>query len=291
MAITARTYALLGAVALPVAMTPLAASAHTTNSEAMHNGSRVTITKTHGRVVVRYKEPRPFLRRLGVHSGTLLFKGRLRDGIVSGNARTFRRNCPAAPYWVSGRMNTTQDEFILKGRAPIRSPFSCRVIGTTEFGKMARLRFRNLHPDTLDLHEDDPVGGGWRPTPLPYSRSLWRYRGSRLVMVANGNSRTIRYRRPAWRMRQAGVRRGDPFFRGRRIGNRIVGRAFVYRRNCAPIGYRVRGRVNPDNQTRVVLRGRVPIIAPGSCRVVGHSWRNTHARLELKFARQLAARY
>lgn len=91
-----------------------------------HNGSLMEIEFCDGgSVVIEYVEPRPGIAKVGVESGTVLFKGsQAGDGKVSGKATIFDAKCGPLAYPVAGEAEG--DGLILKGAAPIRGS-DCKV--------------------------------------------------------------------------------------------------------------------------------------------------------------------
>jgi hypothetical protein len=91
-----------------------------------HNGSLMEIEFCDGgSVVIEYVEPRPGIAKVGVKSGTLLFKGsQAGGGKVSGEATIFDAKCGPMAYPVAGEAEG--DALILKGAAPIRGS-DCKV--------------------------------------------------------------------------------------------------------------------------------------------------------------------
>jgi hypothetical protein len=95
----------------------------------LHNGSIMMMVWDDGAgefFEIYYEEPR---EGLAVELGTLLVDGsESANGQVYAIAKTFRQGCRPATYEVSGRF----DEFgnlYLSGKAPIRAPSGCQVIG------------------------------------------------------------------------------------------------------------------------------------------------------------------
>jgi hypothetical protein len=89
-----------------------------------HNGSVVLMTEEKGRVEIKYATPRS---GLSVKEGTVLFTGSLNDrGEYTGTAYTFKKDCPPAPYLVTGKV--TDRGIALMGNAPRRDPKSCDIV-------------------------------------------------------------------------------------------------------------------------------------------------------------------
>ncbi|EJC80189.1 hypothetical protein Rleg4DRAFT_1803 [Rhizobium leguminosarum bv. trifolii WSM2297] len=61
---------------------------------------------------------------------------------------------------------------------------------------------------------------------------------------------------------------------------RIVGTSWVFKKGCAPVGYRVEGGLGQSWHT-IVLRGEAPVRKKGTCEVAGLS--KTSANAELRF--------
>jgi len=112
--------------------------------------------------------------------------------------------------------------------------------------------------------------------------STWDHNGSTMVMEKVRRNVEIRYERPSRRIRRLGVRSGDVLFEGRLKRNgRIAGEAFVFRRNCQPAGYSVRGRFDPDSgQDELILRGASPIRERRGCDVIDYSRNRNSSRLQ-----------
>lgn len=106
----------LGALMLGCA----SASAYTEGAagEWDHNGSLMSVVvEGNGAITITYETPRVGIRETGVESGTVLFNGFTNGSTVSGTARVYSENCPAAfEYRVSGRM--TSNQITLRGAAP-----------------------------------------------------------------------------------------------------------------------------------------------------------------------------
>lgn len=95
--------------------------------------------------------------------------------------------------------------------------------------------------------------GGKRPG------HAWFHNGSEVKIIATGGGgRRIVFVAPNAQLSDIGVGPGDVLFEGRRKGNRYVGRAFVYSRNCRAKSFGVRGRVQ-EGERRVVVSGRKPV--------------------------------
>ena len=115
----------------------------------------------------------------------------------------------------------------------------------------------------------------------PVHVSTWDHNGSTMVMEKRRRNVEIRYEEPSKRMRRIGVKSGEVLFEGRvNRRNKLVGEAYVYRRNCQPAGYEVRGRFTPGvGQDEIILRGAAPIRERGGCDVIDYSRNRNSARL------------
>jgi hypothetical protein len=80
-----------------------------------------------------------------------------------------------------------------------------------------------------------------------------------------------------------GVTAGTVLFEGTLDGQRIVGRAFAFKRGCPPAPYDVSGAVIGD---RIILRGAAPVRSGLGCGVTGYSAASANA--ELVFNREAA---
>ncbi|KIT15944.1 SH3 domain-containing protein [Jannaschia aquimarina] len=108
-----------------------------------HNGSRMVLSVDGSEVRIRYQQPRAGLANIGVRPGTLLFEGRVTNGILDGMSRIFNTNCGEIDYFVHGAFRTGED-FTLKGAAPVVSNMSCRIVDNRYDGPNANLVFTSL---------------------------------------------------------------------------------------------------------------------------------------------------
>ncbi len=137
----------------------LVSAAHAENVEVTydemapltHNGSLMLYTVAKNHVEIRYETPKA---GLPVSSGAVLFKGaRDANHRYIGTAYTFKRNCPPAPYTVTGS-DTSDGTIVLVGLAPRRKSNSCRVVPGAFNSNASRLVFE-FEPEPGD---DDPKG-------------------------------------------------------------------------------------------------------------------------------------
>jgi hypothetical protein len=99
-------------------------------------------------------------------------------------------------------------------------------------------------------------------------KETWLYRGAEVTWASYlGWRQVVRYSAE----HEAPVRsvyKGPVLFTGWRVGNRLYGRARLYRQGCqAPFAYRVRGTMSEDGK-RAVLTGLAPVIE--DCRIVDY---------------------
>jgi hypothetical protein len=83
------------------------------------------------------------------------------------------------------------------------------------------------------------------------------------------------------------VRAGDVLFQADKpwdmyvIGEKISGTAFVFKKGCKPVGYRVEGGVGQSWHT-VELRGEAPVRKKGSCDIAGLTKKGSNANLKFE---------
>lgn len=112
--------------------------------------------------------------------------------------------------------------------------------------------------------------------PTAASAEFFEHNGS--VMIVNYDWSDIRYDTPSDRMGSL-VRPGDPAFTGRiQRRGKIKGTAYVYKKGCDFVFYKVSGRYDPAIPG-YVLSGAAPIRAKKGCGVVGHTMKSPKARL------------
>lgn len=98
------------------------------------------------------------------------------------------------------------------------------------------------------------------------------------LMIVNYSHRDIRYDSPNDRIGRL-VRPGDPAFAGRieRRG-KAEGTAYVYKKGCGFVFYKVSGRYDPAIPG-YVLTGPAPIREKNGCGVKGYTMKSPNARL------------
>ena len=113
-----------------------------------------------------------------------------------------------------------------------------------------------------------------RAYPGPYDRGQWNHNGSLMTLVeGDNNSRAIYYHFPRSTMADVGVREGTLLFRGYETDGRWLGVAYVFKRGCPPIPYRVEGNLysNERGVWSVHLRGPAPSEYIG-CDPISYAW-------------------
>jgi len=113
-----------------------------------------------------------------------------------------------------------------------------------------------------------------RVYPGPYDRGQWNHNGSLMTLFeGESNSRAIYYDLPRAAMVDLGVREGTLLFRGYENDARWFGIAFVFKRGCPPIPYRVEGNLysNERGGWSVHLRGPAPSEYIG-CDPISYAW-------------------
>jgi hypothetical protein len=107
------------------------------------------------------------------------------------------------------------------------------------------------------------------PPPSKVDVEPYSHNGSDVIVESRGESIHIRYEKPRKGLISVGVKEGTLLFSGWRTGDTVKGTAFLFKANCKPVPYDVRGRF--DSRFTLVLEGSVPRWDPGSCAVVGYT--------------------
>lgn len=118
------------------------------------------------------------------------------------------------------------------------------------------------------------------------AKKSYEHNGSlveRAMLPANGGVK-LTYSRPRAGMEVVGVAPGTVLFEGSVEGQRIIGKAYAFKRACPPAAYDVTGEEEGD---RIVLRGSAPIRNQPGCKVQGYSDQSPNA--ELVFAPSVEA--
>jgi len=87
--------------------------------------------------------------------------------------------------------------------------------------------------------------------------TVWNHNGSTMRPLANGATRRFAYERPRRGLERAGINQCDVVFEGEKQGDSYVGTAYVFSRDCGPIGHPVSGPVTKGG-LKVTLYGQAP---------------------------------
>jgi hypothetical protein len=82
-----------------------------------HNGSVMYLVANGSAREIYYHKPRPGMLEAGAHPDSLLFKGQLNDGHLSGTAYLFTANCGQVPFAVKGPI-PDRETIVLTGQVP-----------------------------------------------------------------------------------------------------------------------------------------------------------------------------
>ena len=84
-----------------------------------HNNSKMRVVQNNNLIEIYYETPRPDLRERGVKQGTLLYRGTVMNGQISGIARAFFHDCQTPiEYEISGKF-TSETLISLRGMRPL----------------------------------------------------------------------------------------------------------------------------------------------------------------------------
>ncbi len=99
--------------------------------------------------------------------------------------------------------------------------------------------------------------------------SYWDHNGSRMGLIASGNSRQFVYVEPRTGIMRRGVEPGTLLFDGRRDRQQYIGTARIFARpHCGVYKYNVSGPIAPDDRG-ITLHGQAPLVDE-HCRVTGY---------------------
>ena len=98
--------------------------------------------------------------------------------------------------------------------------------------------------------------------------------------VSSGPDQWLYYLQPRAELLAIGVRPDMPLFSGKRIGDHLVGTAFVFSAHCPPTPYPVVGMLLSSD---VTLEGPAPVVDSGSCVVVGYTRDHSNASLRFQY--------
>lgn len=100
------------------------------------------------------------------------------------------------------------------------------------------------------------------------SITLWTYNGADMAWeVGPGTARTVWYWEPTTMLRDLGINRGTLLFKGERLGQQMIGTAYIVFPDCGDYAYPVIGHI-AANDLRVTFVGSAPVI-DDSCDVIG----------------------
>jgi hypothetical protein len=94
-----------------------------------HNGSVMYLIATGQSREFYYQKPRTGMIDAGAHPGSLLFRGEIDNGKVSGTAYIFNSRCGQIPFQVEGSILDNDERIMLTGQAP-RVARNCRADGS-----------------------------------------------------------------------------------------------------------------------------------------------------------------
>jgi hypothetical protein len=94
-----------------------------------HNGSVVYLVADGSAREFHYQKPRPGMLAAGARPGTLLFRGQIKDGELSGTAYLFNPRCGAVPFEVKGSIADNDERILLTGQTP-RVGRDCKAHGS-----------------------------------------------------------------------------------------------------------------------------------------------------------------
>jgi hypothetical protein len=93
-----------------------------------HNGSVMYLVANGSSREIYYQKPRPGMLEAGAHPDSLLFKGEINDGQISGIAYIFNAQCGQVPFHVKGPILDNGGKIVLTGQAP-RVGRNCQTNG------------------------------------------------------------------------------------------------------------------------------------------------------------------
>jgi hypothetical protein len=83
-----------------------------------HNGSVMYLVENGSSREFYYQKPRPGMLEAGAHPDSLLFRGQITEGHLSGTAFLFNANCGQFPFAVKGSILDNGEKVVLIGQAP-----------------------------------------------------------------------------------------------------------------------------------------------------------------------------
>ncbi len=94
-----------------------------------HNGSVMYLVANGSSREFYYQKPRPGMLEAGAHPDSLLFRGQIDNGQISGTAYVFNTHCGQLPFEVKGSLLDNGERIVLTGQAP-RIGRNCEAYGS-----------------------------------------------------------------------------------------------------------------------------------------------------------------
>jgi hypothetical protein len=130
--------------------TPIATTAGRTFWD--HNGSVMYLVADGSSREFYYQKPRPGMLEAGAHPDSLLFRGQITEGHLSGTAYLFNAHCGQVPFAVKGPILDNGEKIVLTGQVP-RVGRNCQASGeytsTLEFKLLKTVAQPEQNPATV----------------------------------------------------------------------------------------------------------------------------------------------
>jgi hypothetical protein len=123
-----KRFTVLFAVAIFISVNAQAQSPEEGRSLWDHNGSVMYMVENGPSREIYYQKPRPGMLEAGARPDSLLFKGEINDGQISGIAYIFNAQCGQVPFHVKGPVLDNGGKIALTGQAP-RLGRNCQTNG------------------------------------------------------------------------------------------------------------------------------------------------------------------
>lgn len=149
-----------------------------------------------------------------------------------------------------GRNSTMQIRFQFQGS-------TLETVATCEFASSGLPAAYECEREVVTFDSSDSGDGGAGSLAGCGLGTVWNHNGSLMRLLADGATRRFAYERPRRGLERAGVGQCDIVFEGEKQGEQYVGTAYVFSRDCGPIGFPVSGRVSKGG-LKVTLHGRAP---------------------------------
>lgn len=154
-------------------------------------------------------------------------------------------------YPFEGRNSTMRIRFQYQGS-------TLETTATCEFASSGLPAAYNCEREVVTFESgSDGDGGGSGFAASCGPGTIWNHNGSDMRLLADGATRSFAYERPRSGLERAGVSQCDVVFEGEKQGNEYFGTAYVFSRDCGPIGYPVSGPVSGGG-SKVTLYGKAP---------------------------------